>query len=68
MTEIFCNIYEPDLYKIANVTKNKLSGLVTKESKLYIKLNGSLMLVTEARKQMLDGIELVTFNNNPCKV
>ena len=68
MERIFCNVLEPDYYKIAAVTNHKLSKIHKRQGYYYCKLDGKAMKLSEARIIMLAGVELYTRNNVLCKV
>jgi hypothetical protein len=66
---VFCNIQEPDLYKMASCAGRKLTdGGYMPDRKHAVKLDGVKMAASEARALILNEFEFVTFNNAPCKV
>lgn len=65
MRQLICNTNNPDLYKIAYVTGNKMTKVHKSGSTYYCYLNGKKMTCSEARQEMLKDVTLVNLSGFP---
>ena len=56
---ILCNTKNPDLYKIARLTKHSIKNVRKKNGKYHCDLDGRTMRTNDAKYAMLKGVTLV---------